>query len=99
MTYRDRREARAERLRGWAGTREERAAAAPRVLELGDVPAVEFGGAHDVAVKSLDLRIFKNHLDLPRRSVRVAESATIEKILQAPNSTLTKKTRHVYNET
>jgi hypothetical protein len=26
MTYRDRREARAERLRGWAGTREERAA-------------------------------------------------------------------------
>ena len=27
MTYRDRREARAERLRGWAGTREQRAAA------------------------------------------------------------------------
>jgi hypothetical protein len=27
MTYRDRREARAERLRGWAGAREERAAA------------------------------------------------------------------------
>jgi hypothetical protein len=32
MTYRDRREARAERLRGWAGTREERAAA---VFEAG----------------------------------------------------------------
>jgi hypothetical protein len=33
MTYRDRREARAERLRGWAETREERAAA---VLKAGE---------------------------------------------------------------
>ena len=33
MTYRDRREARAERLRGWAGTREERAAA---VIKAGE---------------------------------------------------------------